>query len=200
MNGAVGTVRRRTGRRIAVAALVAVAFASCGDDTTGEDSVATTAAEDVAPTTDVGDPVATSDASTTAPTGGRAASALVDADRAAITDVFTAFFGGDSSTVDTKVEVLQDGERYRDMLEDASANAQFQQMATDIREIRDGEPSVCAQADVESPCAVVVHDLTVGGVPMAAAIESVAVFVGDGWLVSSDAWCSIVELGGERCP
>jgi hypothetical protein len=78
---------------------------------------------------------------------------------------FLTFFGGAASDVDEKVAVLQDGERYRSMIVDASANEQFQAMTVDIREIRLLEADACTAMGEEIPCAVVTHDLFVGGAP-----------------------------------
>ncbi len=109
------------------------------------------------------------------------------------------FFGGLESTVDEKVAVLADGETYRGMLEAASENDQFQQMSTDIREIRAGSDEECGRFDAPSGCAIVVHDVLVGGFPMAAGIESPAISADGRWLVGSQAWCNIVEMGGAEC-
>ena len=118
----------------------------------------------------------------------------------AITAAFEAFFGGATTTVDEKVALLQDGERYRGMLTDASADAQFQQMTTDVRDVRPGTDDECAAAGAPNGCAVVTHDILIGTMPMVAALESVAVPAGGTWLVAGEAWCSLVEIGGEVCP
>jgi hypothetical protein len=118
----------------------------------------------------------------------------------AITASFLTFFGGIDSTVDEKLAVLEGAETYREMLEAASENAQFQQMSTDIREIRVGSDDECGQLAADPGCAIVVHDVLVGGFPMAAGIESPAVRSDGSWLVGWRAWCNIVEIGGETCP
>jgi len=117
-----------------------------------------------------------------------------------ITGAFTVFFGGGSSTVDEKVAVLEDGERYRSMLEAASANEQFHAMSTAVHAVRAGSPAECARLGADPGCAVVTHDLLVSGFPMAAAIESPAVRGPRGWLVGWRAWCATVEIGGASCP
>lgn len=137
---------------------------------------------------------ATSPSSTDRPIG------FDQADIDAITASFLTFFGGSGSTVDQKLAVLEGSETYRAMLEAASANAQFQEMSTDIREIRSGSDEECGRLRAVSGCAVVVHDVLVGGFPMAVGIESPAVRSDGAWLVGWRAWCNIVEIGGETCP
>lgn len=117
-----------------------------------------------------------------------------------IGEVFRVFFGGAGSDVDAKVAVLQDGERYRSMLVDASANDQFQAMSTEIREVRLLEAGECATRGEASPCAVVTHDVLVGPAPALVAHESIAVHIDGVWLVAASAWCAVVALGGEQCP
>lgn len=113
---------------------------------------------------------------------------------------FLTFFGGTASDVDDKVAVLQDGERYRSMIVDASANEQFQAMTVDIRGIRLLEADACTAIGEMSPCAVVTHDLFVGGAPALVGQDSAAVRIGDEWKVASSAWCRVVAIGGEQCP
>lgn len=137
-----------------------------------------------------------------AATPGEAAGAgeLSADDVAAIRAAFVLFFGGQASTVDEKVAVLEDGERYRDMLEGAAADERFQQLTTDIREIRGGSPAECSDLSATEGCAVVVHDLLVSGFPMAAEVASPAIRVPGGWQVGWRAWCNVVEIGGAACP
>ena len=125
---------------------------------------------------------------------------LEPSDLEAITASFLTFFGGIDSTVDQKLAVLEGAETYREMLEAASENAQFQQMSTEIREIMVGSDAECDRLAAGPGCAVVVHDVLVAGFPMAAAIVSPAVRGDGSWLVGWRAWCNIVEIGGETCP
>jgi hypothetical protein len=113
---------------------------------------------------------------------------------------FLTFFGGTASDVDEKVAVLQDGERYRSMIVDASANEQFQAMTVDIRGIRLLGADACTAIGEMSPCAVVTHDLFVGGAPALVGQDSAAVRIGDEWRVAASAWCRVVAIGGEQCP
>ncbi len=122
------------------------------------------------------------------------------ADLDAVTAAFLTFFGGLDSTTDEKLAVLEGAEIYREMLEAASENAQFKQMSTDIREIRAGSDDECGELAAAPRCAIVVHDVLIGGFPMAAGIVSPAVRSDGGWLVGWRAWCNIVEIGGETCP
>lgn len=166
-----------------LAALVVAVLAATGCSS-GEDAAPPSATE---PTpTALATPTSTTD--------------LATGDQAEITAAFEAFFGGLDTTVDEKVALLVDGERYRAMLEAASANEQFQQMSTDVRSIRPGTDAECAALSVDHGCAVVTHDLLVGGFPMAAAIESPAVMVDGRWILGARAWCGAVEIGGARCP
>jgi hypothetical protein len=159
-------------------------------------------AETARSTTPVPPPVATSPVSSGAPTTARTSAdgTLSQADLDAITGAFSVFFGGATSTVDEKVTVLQDGEMYRQMLTDASANEQFQQMSTDIRAIAAGSAAACTASGVEPGCALVEHDVLVAGFPMAAGIESPATRIDGIWVVGARAWCNLVEIGGESCP
>ncbi|MBI5088275.1 MAG: hypothetical protein HZB15_05285, partial [Actinobacteria bacterium] len=58
----------------------------------------------------------------------------------------------------------------------------------------------CQVLDAAAGCAVVDHDLLVGGFPMAAGIESPAVRVDGTWMVGEHAWCNVVAIGGAACP
>ncbi|MEI7547567.1 MAG: hypothetical protein WCK21_05860 [Actinomycetota bacterium] len=118
---------------------------------------------------------------------------------ATIRTAFTTFFTGGGS-VDAKVAVLQDGERYRPMLTDAAANAQFRSLTIDIRDIRLATAAECGGYGELATCAVVTYDLLVGGAPMLAAHQGYAVRVDGTWKVASSAWCAVVKLGGETCP
>lgn len=113
---------------------------------------------------------------------------------------FLTFFGGAASDVDEKVAVLQDGERYRSMIVAASANEQFQAMSVDIRGIRLLDADACTTIGEVSPCAVVTHDLFVGGAPALVGQDSAAVRIGGEWKVATSAWCRVVAIGGEQCP
>ena len=141
----------------------------------------------------------TNGAASTSTVAGSIAEPVDPSDREAIVKSFEVFFGGQQTTVDQKVAVLQDGERYREMLTAASANAQFQQITTTIRDIRAATAAECREFGTEPPCAVVTHDLLVGGFPMAAAIQSPAVLSDHQWMVGSSAWCKVVAIGGASC-
>ena len=124
----------------------------------------------------------------------------VAAEEMQIEAVFLTFFGGAGTDVDAKVAVLQDGERYRGMLEGASADAQFQSMSIDIRGVRLLTPDDCAALGEVSPCAVVTHDLFVGGAPALVGQDSAAVRIDGRWKVAASAWCRVVAIGGAQCP
>lgn len=179
------------GASVAFALVIAAACSGGGgsDDTTLPTVVPTSAATTSTTTT------TTSNATSTT-TGATAAEDATEAIRAA----FETFYDGAGTTVDAKVAVLEDGEQYRSMIEDASANPQFQSLTIDIREIRLAADSECAGFGATAPCAVVTHDLLVAGAPMLVAQESAAVEVDGTWLVAASSWCAVVAIGGESCP
>lgn len=171
----------------------------CGSDDGSTDTTTTTPT--VMTAVEQGSTSAGTSAGAPGPTTDAGESAGVDPnDEEAITAVFATFFGGQDSTVDEKVALLQDGERYRSMLDAASANEQFQQMSTNVRDMRPGSDEECAARGVEPGCVIVAHDVLVAGVPMAANVESPATEGADGWLVGAAGWCGIVEIGGASCP
>jgi len=175
-------------RRAGVLAALIALVVACGGG--GSSSGSTSSA---APTSTAAVTTTPQASTTSAPPGD-------DAALAAIRQAFETFFDGAGSTVDEKVAVLQDGERYRSMLVDASENAQFQSLTIDIREIRLVPGDECISLNAVAPCASVTHDLLVGGAPMLVARESAAVEVDGQWLVAASAWCGVVALGGENCP
>lgn len=207
-------LRHRTRRRalaLIVGASLAVVVAGCagGDDHGGSSTLATPppSATVPAPTGATATVPTTATPSATTPATGAPATGettepggLANADINAITDVFGRFFGGQATTVDEKVAVLEDGEIYREMLEGASANEQFQQMTINVRDVRAGTADECTGLGADAGCAVVLHDLLVGGFPMAMSIQSPAIQRDGKWLVGARAWCNVVEIGGASCP
>jgi hypothetical protein len=121
-------------------------------------------------------------------------------DTAAITAAFTTFFDGADPSVDHKVAVLEHGEELRSMLADAAANPQFQQLSTVVNSVEPLGDAACATAGEQPPCALVVHDLFVGGLPAMVNLNSHAVRDGTVWRVSKSSWCAIVKIGGSTCP
>jgi hypothetical protein len=158
----------------------------------------TTVATTIPPVPPPATPPATSPPGATGPAAGVAELTADDVD--AISAAFTLFFGGEASTVDEKVGVLENGELYRGMLEGAAADERFQQLTTEIREIRAGSVTECSELAAPEGCAIVVHDLLVSGFPMAAEVESPAVRMPGGWQLGWRAWCNVVEIGGAACP
>lgn len=124
----------------------------------------------------------------------------VSDDTAAITQAFVTFFNGKDRDLDKKLALLENGEKYRTMVADAMANPQYQQMSTQIRSVRVLRGGACTAVAASDPCAVVVHDVLVGGFPAVAAHESPAVRQGGIWKVGAKAWCDFVAIGGETCP
>ncbi len=86
------------------------------------------------------------------------------------------------------------------MIVDAAANAQFQAMTVDIRELAIGDPARCAALGITGACATVTFDLLVSGMPALVAQAGAAVQSNGRWLVASSAWCAVVAIGGESCP
>jgi hypothetical protein len=194
--------RSSTRRRRAVAlALTAVLAVACGDDGAPPATTAT-----AAPTTTTSSSSSTTAVPTTsappATTARPATTTTATAanDESQIRAAFIAFFDGTSPSVDKKVALLENGEKYRSMLVDASANAQFQKLAAAVRSVQLTADASCAALGVGAPCAVVTFDLTVGGFPMLAAHVSPAVKIDGTWKVAAKAWCDVVAIGGDSCP
>ncbi len=153
-------------------------------------------------TTAVSDPgraISTTPATGT-PDTGTPDSTSAPVDTAAITAAFTTFFDGADLNVDHKVAVLEHGDELRSMLEDASANPQFMQLTTVVNSIDPMDDVACSAAGETAPCALVVHDLFVGGLPAMVNLSSHAVWDGRAWRVSRSSWCAIVKIGGASCP
>jgi len=184
---------RATGVQVVVLVLVLVTGCSGGDggssDTSGPSTAATSST--------TASSITTSSLTTVA---GSSTTAAIEDPTEAIRAAFETFYDGAGTTVDAKLAVLEDGERYRVMIEDASANPQFQSLTIDIREIRLATDGECAGLGATAPCAVVTHDLLVAGAPMLVAQQSVAVQVDGSWLVAASSWCAVVAIGGETCP
>jgi hypothetical protein len=121
-------------------------------------------------------------------------------DEAQVRAAYVAFFDGATPGVDKKVALLENGEKYRQMLVDASANPQFQKLSATVRSVTFPTDSACAALGATSPCAVVTFDLLVAGFPALAAHEDPAVKVGGVWKVAAKAWCDVVSIGGDSCP
>jgi hypothetical protein len=115
-------------------------------------------------------------------------------------DAYTAFFNGADPNIDKKVALLQDGEKYRQMLVDAAADPRFQQLKADVRSARNAQDTECAAMNVPSPCAVVTFDLLLNGLPALAAHDGPAFTQNGQWKVGAKAWCDVVAIGGESCP
>lgn len=177
-------------RGAAAVSLMLIAVPSgCTESSDGPAAASTAAIA----TTAVGTtPTDESEPATAAPAG--------DDDVAAIRAAFETFYDGAGTTVDAKVAALEDGERYRSMLVDASLNPQFQSLTIDIRDVRLATAEECVALGAAGRCGIVTHDLLVSGAPALVAQESTAVEVDGVWLVAASSWCAVVALGGETCP
>ena len=65
---------------------------------------------------------------------------------------------------------------------------------------READADACTAMGEVSPCAVVTHDLFVGGAPALVGQDSAAVRIGGEWKVAASTWCRVVAIGGEQCP
>lgn len=180
-----------TNRRVLVALLTALVIASVGCGGDGEPSATSTSSTSTRVPATVN--------TTTAPPP-TATSTTVRDDSKEITAAFTVFFDGRETSIDKKVAVLEDGEKYRSMLVDAAANSQFQQLSVQIRSIRLLSEGECRAASLAARCAIVTHDLLVGAFPALVAKDSPAVLVDGRWKVGAKAWCDVVSIGGAKCP
>jgi hypothetical protein len=117
-----------------------------------------------------------------------------------ITNAFVTFFNGKDLDIDKKVNLLENGEKYRSMLVDASKDPQAQQLVAQVHAVKMLSAADCAAVPTTSPCATVTFDLVVGGFPALANHDSVAVKIGGVWKVGAKAWCDVVTIGGSSCP
>jgi hypothetical protein len=180
---------------MAALSLVALLLGACGDS--GKSSSPTSSGS-VTVTTREATTTAVTTASTAPPSTAPASTAPTD--EAQVRSAFEAFFNGADRNVDKKVALLQDGEKYRQMLVDADADARSQQLRAQIRSVRFPANADCTPAGVPSPCAIVNFDLLLGGFPALAAHDGPAVKISGAWKVSAKAWCDVVAIGGETCP
>jgi hypothetical protein len=165
--------------------------------TTVPASTSTTAPANASSTSSTGPGPSTASTVSTVST----ASTSVGDDVEAITEAFTVFFDGTVADVERKVSLLQDGDRYREMLTDAAADPVAQTLTTRVTRVTPLEETACRAAAIGSEvCAEVVHDLLVGGLPAFAAHQSYAVWQDDRWKVASSSWCDLVVIGGATCP
>lgn len=176
-----GKRRSQPVRGVAPLLLVAALAGACGD---GGGSTSPPTTMTTPPTT----------------TTSRAPTTTLATDDAQVRAAFVTFFSGADRDIDKKVSLLQDGERYRQMLVDASADPQFQQLRAQVRAVRFPEDAACAGLGVPSPCAVATFDLLVGDFPALAGHDGAAVKVAGTWKVAAKAWCDVVAIGGATCP
>jgi hypothetical protein len=175
-----------------------VTSVSITSSTTATIPVATTAALPKTATTVFSDGVSTiaPTASTTPPVTAPLDASAVDA----VKQAFVTFFDGGNPDVDGKVASIQHGEALRSMIADATVDPQFSKLSTEVRTVSSLAPPDCTSAGEISPCALVIHDMFLGGLPAFVGRTSHAVKIGERWLVSASSWCSIVAMGGQSCP
>ena len=191
------SLRRRLARATAAMAALTLA-AACGGS--GSSTPPTTKTATTSSTV-AGSPSTGSPSGAAAPTTKSSAPTTTAAsDEGQIRAAFLAFFDGATPGIDKKVALLENGEKYRQMLVDAGANAQFQKLTANVRSVQLTPDSGCAALGVASPCANVTFDLLVGGFPALAAHQSPAAKIGGVWKVAAKAWCDVVAIGGDQCP
>lgn len=165
-----------------------VAFAGCGDSGTSGSPTSSTPSSST--------PSSTTASSTT--TSGAPPTTANEIEQ--IKSVYTTFFNGSDPNIDKKVALLQDGEKYRQMLVDAAADPRFQQLKADVRSARIAQDTDCPGMGVPSPCAIVTFDLLLNGLPALAAHDGPAYKQNGQWMVGAKAWCDVVAIGGDSCP
>ena len=121
-------------------------------------------------------------------------------DIAAITAAFTKFFDGLDPNVDAKIALLEHGDVLGSMITDAAKDPQFQQLTTTVNSVTLQSDADCAAAKEATPCALVLHDMFLGGLPAMVGLKSHAVKVNGTWKVSAASWCAVVAIGGATCP
>ena len=196
-----------TGRSATLGVLAAFALATLvGGCSSSSKSAATTvpipppsSAGTVASTTEPSATNAPAGATTPPTTSGATTPASAD-DVAAIKAAFTTFFDGLDPDTNAKIAVLEHGDVLGSMVVDAAQNPQFQQLSTVVNSVDMLSDADCAAAGEVSPCALVGHDLFVGGLPAMVGLKSHAVRIDGTWKVSASSWCAVVSIGGATCP
>ncbi|MGZ4805633.1 MAG: hypothetical protein ACXV5U_04550 [Ilumatobacteraceae bacterium] len=138
-------------------------------------------------------------AATTQPTTSATTGQPTD-DIAAITAAFTKFFDGLDPNIDAKIALLEHGDVLGSMITDAAKDPQFQQLTTTVNSVTLQSDADCAAAKEIAPCALVLHDMFLGGLPAMVGLKSHAVKVDGTWKVSAASWCAVVAIGGATCP
>lgn len=188
---------RRHVATLAVALSFVLVIHSCGGD---DQASPTTTVSNVTTTSGPTSSTVTTATTVTTVTPTTVAPTTAATDEAQVRSAFETFFNGADRNVDKKVALLQDGEKYRQMLVDADADARSQQLRAQIRSVRFPPTGECAQAGVPSPCAIVNFDLLLGAFPALAGHDGAATKIAGVWKVSAKAWCDVVAIGGAACP
>lgn len=189
----------------ALATIATMLVVSCSSSKTADTTPATQPGQTtsasgtaVSPTTPA--PVTSlPEVSSTTAAGATSVAASTD-DTTAITAAFTTFFDGPDPDTAAKIALLEHGDLLGSMVVDAAKNAQFQQLTTTVNSVDLLADADCAAAGEVSPCALVGHDLFVGGLPAMVGLKSYAVRVDGTWKVSASSWCAVVTIGGASCP
>jgi len=179
--------------KLAMTLFAVLLLAACGS---GDDSGAPPGAQ----VTTSAAAVTTSTASTSTAVVTTSTTTTALSDEAQVRAAFVAFFDGANRNIDQKVGLLENGERYRQMLVDAAADPQAQQLRATVRSVQFPADAACASLGVAGPCAKVTFDLLLGAFPALAAHDGPAVKIGGVWKVSAKAWCDVVAIGGNTCP
>lgn len=199
-----------TARSSITRALVAVVLASlvgaCSSSKSSSTTPATqpttsttTASATTQPTSSTTPASKPGSAATTQPTTSATTGQPTD-DVAAITAAFTKFFDGLDPNVDAKIALLEHGDVLGSMITDAAKDPQFQQLTTTVNSVTLQSDADCAAAKEITPCALVLHDMFLGGLPAMVGLKSHAVKLNGTWKVSAASWCAVVAIGGATCP
>ena len=184
---------------VLVATALAVLPGGCSSSTKSSVADPDTGSVETQPTS-TSAPVTTATTSATTSASTTATPAPATDDTAAITTAFTTFFDGLDPDLDAKISVLEHGDLLRSMIDDASKDPQFQQLSTVVNSVSLVSDAECTAAGEVAPCALVGHDMFLGGLPAMVGLKSHAVRVDGVWKVSASSWCAVVAIGGATCP
>jgi hypothetical protein len=183
-----------------VAAMLITACSSSKSADTTQEALTTSVSGPATPPSTLPASSSAPESSTTVVSAGATTVAASTDNTTAITAAFTTFFDGLDPDTTAKIAVLEHGDLLGSMVVDAAKNPQFQQLSTVVNSVDVLSDADCTAAKEVSPCALVGHDLFVGGLPAMVGLKSHAVRVGGTWKVSASSWCAVVTIGGETCP
>jgi hypothetical protein len=121
---------------------------------------------------------------------------------AAITTNWTAFFNGANPDANSKLALLQNGNKLSAQFNKNLNNPAAATTAGKVTNVALLPSSQCQQAAVPSPCAKVSYDLVARstGAPLLAGQTGYATFQNGKWLISQNTFCALISLTGDQCP